>query len=248
MISAPFLERVATAPKTGPAAKISDAEYARNRLSGTVWSHGPGPRVYRAILAFGRRLARAGISADALTLTSLLLAAVSAMTAGTGHFIASAFLLLASGACDALDGVVARVSNKASAYGALLDSTVDRLADGLPLLGVVVYYADGGHLVALPALAMIGAFTVSYIRARAEGLGATLPPLFMRRAERVFLLVLSFLLAPLPIPGLAVSSPALLLGVGTLGALSFVGAWSALRSAREALSGPRGVHVSGSSE
>jgi CDP-diacylglycerol--glycerol-3-phosphate 3-phosphatidyltransferase len=188
------------------------------------------------------------VSADALTLSSLVLSMASGVLAALGHFVLAALFLLLSGACDGLDGVVARATSRATSFGALLDSTIDRLADGFPLLGVLVFYADAGPLVAVPALAMMGAFIVSYVRARAESLGANLPALYMRRAERVVLLVVLFLLGPLSIPGVSLPAPVLLLGVALLGLLSFAGAVSALRSARLALSGPRGMGFSEPSE
>jgi CDP-diacylglycerol---glycerol-3-phosphate 3-phosphatidyltransferase len=110
----------------------------------------------------------------------------------------------------------------------------------MPLLGVVVFYAGAGTIAVVPASAMMAAFLVSYVRARAESLGALLPPLFMRRAERVLLLVFTLLLAPVvQIDALPVRAPLLLLGVGVIGMMSLAGAFVALRSARAALSGPR---------
>lgn len=243
MISAPFVERVdpddsgvAPAPREAEA-RPSDAEYAQQRLSGTVWARGPAPVVYRGALAVGRRLGTAGVSADGLTLTSLVLAGLSAVLASYGLFLGAALLVLASGVCDALDGIVARSVGRASRFGALLDSTVDRLADGLPLVGVVVFYSGQGAIVAIPVVAMMGAFTVSYIRARAEALGGALPPLFMRRAERVVMLVATFLSGAVAIEpsGLSIAAPLVLLGTAIIGVLSFAGAASALRAARHVL-------------
>lgn len=243
MISAPFVPRVepvesgANDPPNRELERLSDAEYAQQRLSGTVWSRGPAPAVYRSVLAFGRRLGAIGVSADGLTVLSLVLAGLAAVAASYGWFVGAALLVLASGACDALDGIVARSSGRASRFGALLDSTVDRLADGLPLVGVVVFYSGQGAIVAVPVVAMMGAFTVSYIRARAEALGGSLPPLFMRRAERVALLVLTFFASAVDIGSFAfgIAAPLVLLGTAMIGLLSYVGAWSALRSARHCL-------------
>jgi phosphatidylglycerophosphate synthase len=171
------------------------------------------------------------------------------VAAATGSFAASASIILASGLLDALDGIVARATGRESRFGALLDSTVDRLSDGLPLVGVTVFYAtSGGGAVAIPVLAMMGAFTVSYIRARTEALGGTLPPLFMRRAERLALLVVAFLLAPFGASWMPFPSPLVLAGVGLLGTFNFVGVVTAMRSARHALVGPRSVSVAEPSE
>jgi phosphatidylglycerophosphate synthase len=224
-----------TAEPTPDFVEPVQTDYAAARLAGTVWEHVPYAHLgYRWCLGLGGLIGRIGISANALTYVSLVLAAFAGVAASFGHFGSAALLVIASGAFDLVDGVVARATNTVSKWGALLDSTVDRLADGLPLAGVVVFYAGSGPLVALPALAMLGAFTVSYIRARSESLGAVLPPLYMRRAERVILVTLS-LLAGLVSLDAPVASPLLLLGLSVLGLLNFVGCVSALRAARSAL-------------
>lgn len=174
------------------------------------------------------------MSANALTYTSLVFAGFAGVAAALGHFGIAAALVVVSGLFDLVDGVVARATNTVSRWGALLDSSVDRLADGLPLVGVIAYYADSGLVVILPALAMLGAFSVSYVRARSDALGAVLPPLYMRRAERLLLLTLSFV-AGLVMHDGPVPSPLLLLGVSMLGLLSFAGCISALHAARAAL-------------
>jgi CDP-diacylglycerol--glycerol-3-phosphate 3-phosphatidyltransferase len=183
----------------------------------------------------GAALAKVGVSAHLLTLTSLVFAAGVAATAAQGWFGAAAALLMASGACDLLDGIVARAQGSASRFGALLDSTVDRVADALPLLGLVVAFAKDGPIVAVPASAMTGVFAVSYVRARADALGVTLPPLFMRRPERVVLLILALLLADVGATWDPVRAPLTLALVAVLGALSAWSTVAALRWARVAL-------------
>jgi hypothetical protein len=89
-------------------------------------------------------------------------------------------------------------------------------------------------LVLVPVLAMVGGFGISYVRSRAEALGASLPPLFMRRAERVLLLTLSLLLGAVEL-NLSVSAPLTLLGIGLVGALNVVGMLVALKAAAGAL-------------
>jgi CDP-diacylglycerol--glycerol-3-phosphate 3-phosphatidyltransferase len=211
------------------------AKSARARLRGTVWEHsGIAHFCYRALLSLGRGLGRAGVTPNFLTYSSLLLAAGAGLCAAFSEFAWAALFLLLSGICDALDGVVARSTGNVTPYGALLDSTVDRLADGLPLLGLIVAFAKQPWLAALPAMALLGGFAVPYVRARAEALGVRLPPLFMRRAERILLLLLSLVLGELPF-GLIVQAPLLLAGVTLMGVLSFVGAFWALREARRAL-------------
>jgi len=203
-----------------------------SRLGSTVWKRlFIAHYIYRGSVLLGLSLARLGVTPNALTYTSLALAAGAGLAIASGHFGTAAAVIIISGICDILDGVVARASGRISRYGALLDSSVDRLSDGLPLLGVVVVYSAHSWLAVIPAAAMLAGLAVSYVRARAESLGATLPPLFMRRSERLVLLVLSLLFAPISL-GVGIPSPILLFGVSVLGVLSIVGTIFALRAAR----------------
>lgn len=202
------------------------------RLGETVWKKlFVAHYIYRGSVLLGLGLARFGVTPNALTYTSLALAAGAGLAVGLGHYQTAALIIISSGICDILDGVVARASGKISRYGALLDSTVDRLSDGLPLLGLIAAYTSQGWLAVIPAASMLAGLAVSYVRARAEALGATLPPLFMRRSERLVLLVLSLLFAPVSL-GIAVPSPVLLAGVTVMGLLAVVGTVFALRAAR----------------
>lgn len=212
---------------------MHDPAIAERRLAGTPWGRVPlAVGAYRACVAAGSTLAQSGISANALTYGSLALAAGAALAAALGAFAVAAILILASGALDLFDGVVARASGTSSRWGALLDSTVDRASDGLPLVGLVVFYASQGPLAAIPSLAMLSSFMVSYVRARAEALGTRLPPLFMRRPERVLLLTLALFAGLLPCDKTDVPAPLTLFGLSVLLAASSVGTLSALRAAR----------------
>jgi phosphatidylglycerophosphate synthase len=210
-------------------------QYVERRLRGTIWQNiGAAHTAYRACLEFGRALGQRGISPNALTYTSLVIAAGSGVATGFGLFVIAALLLALSGVFDILDGAVARASGRTTRYGALLDSTIDRLADALPLLGLIVFYVPSRAAVALSAFAMLSSFAVSYVRARAEALGADLPPLFMRRAERFVFLAVSLLLGALPL-GPTLPGRLTLAGVSLMGLLSAVGAVVALRAAERAL-------------
>ncbi|MEZ4221456.1 MAG: CDP-alcohol phosphatidyltransferase family protein [Polyangiaceae bacterium] len=211
------------------------ADPAARRLQGTVWQGVPLAHIgYSWIRAFGAILGRSGISANTLTLVALALSGLAAATTATGHLWSAATLVLIAGVFDALDGVVARATGTTSKFGALLDSTVDRFSDALPLIGVLFIYLDHGVLALVPVATLVLAFGVSYVRARAEGLGARLPPLFMRRAERTVMMILCLAVGGL-IPGDAIPYPVLLVGVGVIGALSSGGLLAALLAARRAL-------------
>lgn len=209
---------------------------AAARLAGTVWAKSEvAVGVYRGALGVGRGLARLGVSANTITYVSLVIAVASCVAAALGAFALAAGLLVLSGVCDALDGVVARSTGTVSRYGALLDSTVDRVTDALPLLGVMLYLGAHPLLALIPGFAMVGSFVIPYARARAEALGIVLPALFMRRPERLVLLVLCLLLGELPL-GLPDVAPLMLSGLFILTILNVWGGITVLRAAQAALS------------
>lgn len=214
------------------------ALHARQRLEGTVWSRVPGAASgYRGLLAIAELLARTGITANELTVLSLAPAmAASALIVGERYGWA-AVLLLVAGVCDGLDGAVARASGHTSRVGALYDSVADRIADALPLAAVVLLAGGRLQLVLIPLLAMVAALTVSYVRARAEALGAVLPVLWARRAERLAILILTLFAASVP-DDPAIGLGILLAGVALLGAFSSLGAVHALIVASRALAEP----------
>lgn len=231
-------------PAIRPMSRADVEAYVEGRLSGTVWASSVAAKtLYGRCMTAGRTLGELGVTPNALTYGSLVLALAAGGAAAFGHLFWAACILLLSGACDVLDGMVARATGSVTKFGALLDSTVDRLSDALPLLGLVIFLAPWGGWVAVPASAMLGAASVSYVRARAEGLGVKLPPLFMRRAERLLLLVTTLVLAAIPwdrsaavlVGELGVAQILLVTGLGIMAVLSFAAAVAALAAARRAL-------------
>lgn len=128
-----------------------------------------------------------GVSPNAVTLAGLLVAGASAYLVSAGYLLAGGLMLAASGLFDLLDGALARATGKATRFGALLDSVSDRVGEGALLLGVLLFYAFQPHTigVALAFVAMAGSFMVSYLRAKAEGLGIECKAGLMTRPERV---------------------------------------------------------------
>ncbi|MBL8569030.1 MAG: CDP-alcohol phosphatidyltransferase family protein [Phreatobacter sp.] len=173
-------------------------------------------------------LARTGITPNMMTLMSLVPALLSGVFAAYGALGWATLFLLLSGVFDMLDGPLARSTGTVSRYGALLDSTVDRITDAAPLLGLIVLYATSGWMAVVPAFTLLAAYTVSYVRARCEGLKVQLPPLWMRRGDRMALIAVAMLLSFL--------SPALtLVGIALTGILSVLAAADALRVARNVI-------------
>jgi CDP-diacylglycerol--glycerol-3-phosphate 3-phosphatidyltransferase len=195
-------------------------------------------------VALGRWLSERGVTPNSLTYAALSFALASGVAAALGYFLVAALCLLISGAFDLLDGIVARAAHLSTRFGALLDSTVDRLADALPLLGLVVACSQTALSSAVLVTAMLTGFAVSYVRARAEGLGVSLPPLFMRRAERVVLLLLALVVGSITLPGFP-SEVAMLSIIAVMALLSLVAAVWALRAAYVVLALEDVTRVSG---
>lgn len=127
---------------------------------------------------------------NTFTTISFLLGGVSAYLAATGHLrLAGAFILF-SGILDTVDGKLARQSGKVTKFGALYDSTLDRYSETLFFFGLAYFFISAGnHLPAVAvALSLGGSLMVSYVRARAEGLGFDCKVGIMQRAERLLFL------------------------------------------------------------
>ncbi len=103
---------------------------------------------------------------------------------------AGGLVILIGGSFDLLDGVVARTNGKDTKFGALLDSTLDRYADAALFLAIIWFFFKEDNLIGIffTICGMVGAFLVSYVRARAEGLGVPCNVGLLERPERILLL------------------------------------------------------------
>ena len=137
-----------------------------------------------------KTLARLGVSPNAITLAGLVGACGSAYLLGAGSLVLGGVVMLVAGVLDLFDGAVARLTGRASKFGALLDSTADRVSEAVVLLGLLVFYMNEPSTLgaALAFAAMVGSMMVSYVRARAEGLGVHWTGGVMTRPERVAVL------------------------------------------------------------
>jgi len=162
------------------------------------------PRVAGLIQPVAQLCLRLNISADLLTVGGLVLMAVVGALLAAGHFIAGGALVLLSAPLDALDGTVARLSGVKSKFGAFLDSTSDRYAEGFILIGLSIYGLSirNDWIVVLAFAAFWGSLLVSYARARAEGLGVDCKIGLFTRLER-FILIIVMLFTGWILPGLA---------------------------------------------
>ena len=138
-------------------------------------------------LPVARFMERVGLTPNAVTLIGLLIAAGGAALIAAGWLWAGGIVALFGGAFDMFDGALARMTGRASKFGALLDSVVDRVSEAVTLFGILAYYliSDDDIGAALAYAAIIGSIMVSYMRARSEGLGIDCKVGVMTRPERV---------------------------------------------------------------
>jgi len=148
-----------------------------------------------------RLLARTPITPSAITWFGFLLALGAASLIITGHLFAAGFVVLIAGFFDILDGALARHTNRVTHFGAVLDSTLDRLSEAVLLLGILVLYASAQSFIGilLVGITLFGSQLVSYIRARAEAGGVECKVGLFTRAERVIVLALGLWLNQLVI-------------------------------------------------
>lgn len=144
-----------------------------------------------------RLLAKTPITPNTISWFGFLVTIGAAALIITGYLFAAGFVVLVAGFFDILDGALARSTNRTTQFGAVLDSTLDRLAEAVLLLGILVLYtkepSTTGILVV--GVALLGSLLVSYIRARAEALGLKCQVGLFTRAERVVVLALGLLLS-----------------------------------------------------
>ncbi len=146
-------------------------------------------------------LARLKLHPNTITLLGFALNAVAGLVLSTGKLGVGALVMLGASATDALDGALARATSQQSRFGAFLDSTLDRLSEGVVLLGLLAWWLrQGEDLGALMVmLALLGSVMVSYTRARAEGVGYDCKVGLLTRPIRVIVLGIG-LLSPWPLP------------------------------------------------
>lgn len=151
----------------------------------------------RPLNHIGRLLAGWGVHPDAVTVAGLAMVTAAAALIARGSFLPAGLLLLVSLPLDAVDGAVARARNRSGRFGMVLDSTLDRYADGFIFAALGYYFAvqDRFDMLALALLALVGSFLVSYVRARAEDakIGLRVTVGWFTRVERVIALLIMIL-------------------------------------------------------
>jgi len=171
---------------------------------------------YRFTEPVARLLSKTAITPTTITWFGFLLSLGAATLIITGHPFAAGLVVLIAGFFDMLDGALARYTNRTTRFGAILDSTLDRLSEAVVLLALLVLYARE-QLIAqtlLVGVALLGSLLVSYIRARAEALGLECQAGLFTRPERVIVLALGLLLNQI--------AYALVIALGIIAIFSFI--------------------------
>ncbi|MCH7809033.1 MAG: CDP-alcohol phosphatidyltransferase family protein [Chloroflexi bacterium] len=135
-------------------------------------------------------LSRLGVTPNMLTLFGFAGNVGAAVLAADGRFLAAGIVMLAFSALDFLDGSLARATGRATPFGSVFDSTMDRLSEAAVLFGLLWYFSDlnAREEELLIFAAVVASIMVSYLRARAEIIGLKLREGLFTRTERVLLL------------------------------------------------------------
>jgi CDP-diacylglycerol--glycerol-3-phosphate 3-phosphatidyltransferase len=144
-------------------------------------------------------LARLGVTPNQLTVAQLVGGIVAGVVIAQGELVLGGVLLLFASSLDAFDGTLARTTGRATRFGGVFDSTIDRLFEGAVLGGVLYYYLDQGAKLEsmLVFVAMVGSICVSYVRARAEVEGISLYDGIFTRVVRILFLTFGLVIGGL---------------------------------------------------
>ena len=164
---------------------------------------------------YRNRLIESRLTPNAISMTGLLLNVVAAVLVWQEMFIAGGIAFIVGSVCDTLDGRYSRMSGKGTPFGAFLDSTLDRIEEGVVLTAIAVTFVDDADKLAIAAVvvAVLASLLVSYTRARAEALGVECKVGIANRAVRVVILSIGLLLADL---GALAPAVYVLAGLGTV--------------------------------
>jgi CDP-diacylglycerol---glycerol-3-phosphate 3-phosphatidyltransferase len=167
----------------------SSGEFVPLRIRAKGWAtrYFSGP-IARVLIALR-------ISPNAITTAGFFVSVGAAYLLSEGEIVIGGIVMLAGAIMDMFDGAVARLTNKASTFGAFLDSVLDRLGEAAVLFGLLVFYVrDGNEVGAYLAFGtVVLSIMVSYSRARAEGLNVQGDVGFMGRPERIVVMGIGLL-------------------------------------------------------
>jgi CDP-diacylglycerol--glycerol-3-phosphate 3-phosphatidyltransferase len=161
------------------------------------------------------KLIESRLTPNAISLTGFVLNVVAAALVWQELYVWGGIAFIVGSVCDTLDGRYSRMSGKGTQFGAFLDSTLDRIEEGIVLTAVAAVFAKDGKDFAAAAVvvAVLASLMVSYTRARAEALGVECKVGIANRAVRVVILSVGILFADLDALAPAVY---VLAGLGTI--------------------------------
>lgn len=153
----------------------------------------------KAMRPVGRAVATSGVSPDAITVLGVLVQGGAAYLILEGRLLAAGLVAVVAAVADVLDGAVAKAQRRTGKFGALFDSTTDRLTDALLFVPLAWLYGvapdtperASSWIAAVSLVALVASFLVSYIKARAESLGFDCNVGIAERAERVIAIILA---------------------------------------------------------
>jgi len=155
-------------------------------------------RTSQEFRAYARgRLIESRLTPNAISLTGFVLNVVAAVLVTQRLWVLGGLAFIVGSVMDTLDGRYSRMSGKGTMFGAFLDSTLDRIEEGVVLTAVAWYFADTGHAIPAAAcvLTVLGSLMVSYTRARAEALGVECKVGIATRPVRVVILSIGLVFA-----------------------------------------------------
>jgi CDP-diacylglycerol---glycerol-3-phosphate 3-phosphatidyltransferase len=143
------------------------------------------------------RLIESRLTPNGISMTGLVGNLIAAVLILEEHFLLAGIAFILGSLCDMLDGRYSRMSGKGTPFGAFLDSTLDRIEEGIVLAAVAAWFAKNSDDLAVAAtvLTVVGSYMVSYTRARAEALGVECKVGIASRAVRVVILSAGLLFA-----------------------------------------------------
>ena len=143
------------------------------------------------------RLIESRLTPNAISVTGLIGNLIAAVLILEEHFVLAGVAFILGSLCDMFDGRYSRMSGKGTPFGAFLDSTLDRVEEGVVLAAVAAWFAKQSNDLAVGAtvIAVVGSYMVSYTRARAEALGVECKVGIASRAVRVVILSVGLVFA-----------------------------------------------------
>jgi CDP-diacylglycerol--glycerol-3-phosphate 3-phosphatidyltransferase len=161
----------------------------------------------RTMRPLGRVLGRSGVSPDAVTLVGVVIQVAAAALILDGRLLAAGLVTIAAALADVLDGAVAKARGTTGNWGALLDSTTDRLSDALLFIPIAWLYGvdpdiaarDEPWVAGVALATLVFSFLVPYTKARAESLGYECNVGIAERAERVIIVIAGLVFDVVPI-------------------------------------------------